>query len=155
MARDHSRDSILDRAKLVIGQHHQEPVSGTRGSGWYDAEGRRIGWGDLTNPELERIAGSLRDDELFLVLHVEDAFYKFLRILVPDVSRRTPDEDRPGLDHIARNALFVIRKGRIHRVHNLCLTHGEERHGILYATIDREAARRMISEDTTLVAEIR
>lgn len=132
---------------LTDGQRHRDGhvVPGTRGSGWYNERGEWIGWGDLDSLEMRGIANRLTVGELFIVLHVEDSYFRFLRNIVPDSSRITRNEDAPGIDYIAEHVLFIIEKGQIHRVHNVHPHRpGEEKNGVLYQVISQQTAKEKI-----------
>jgi hypothetical protein len=82
---------------------------------------------------------------LFIVLHVGDSYYRFLRDLVPDPSRVVRNEDAPGLDYIAAHAFFIIEAGIINRVHNMQPTRpSEEMNGVIYRFLDQNHAEEKI-----------
>ena len=52
---------------LRCGQHRSiEKI--THGSGWYNSVGEKIGWGDLSVKDFERISEELNFGEIFIVL---------------------------------------------------------------------------------------
>ena len=126
-------------------RHEGVRVGGTRGSGWYNQRGEWVGWGDLDAEEMRGIAHVLAPNELFIVLHEGDSYYRFLRDLVPDTSRGARSEDAPGLDYIAARAFFIIGKGAIWRVHNVQPSRPvETMYGVDYHFIDQKHAEEKI-----------
>lgn len=130
---------------LFIGQRHRLFVPGTKGSGWYNERGDWFGWGDLTNQNMVAIAQTLKPEQLFIVLHEEDAFRRFLRNVLPDLSRVARSEDAPGLDYVMHHALFVIAQGEISRVHDVHPRRPPEvTGGIAYRIVECATARAIM-----------
>ena len=73
--------------------------------GWYNKEGEKLGWGDLSQANLDRIAGELEDGELFIVLGEHDSFW--------ETKSRGVDEFSPGKDYLGQYARWVVKKGQV------------------------------------------
>jgi len=75
--------------------------------GWYNRDGEKLGWGDLTLADFQRIAEGLQGDELFIILSENDSFWSFVTSpgIVPTVK---PTIQSPGVDYVAEKAMYII-----------------------------------------------
>lgn len=108
--------AIIAHVDLTDGQNQHGSIPSTKGSGWYNQHGERVGRGGLTRMQMIEIAKGMREGERLIVLHEEDSFRRFLRSSLPDWIYKQRDEDAPGLPHIASHALFIIERNTILRV---------------------------------------
>ncbi len=130
---------------LCIGQRPKQFVPCTKGSGWYNERGEWIGWGNLTTENMTALAEVLSPKQLFIVLHEENAFRRFLRNLLPDYSGLGASEDAPGQDYVMLHALFVISQNEICRVDDVYpLREHDTKEGIRYRIVGKNVAREMI-----------
>jgi hypothetical protein len=83
---------------------------GTHNSGWYNRAGEKIGFGDLTVGDFERIASELEDNDMFIVLKEDDSFWNFVTKpgLVGSMASTSPDVQAPGVDYVAEHAQYAI-----------------------------------------------
>jgi len=83
--------------------------------GWYNAKGEKIGWGDLSKEDLERITNRMAGQpfELFIVLGEHDSFWPFVTSVGPigSLCGVEAKEKNPGLDYVAEHARYVITGG--------------------------------------------
>lgn len=81
--------------------------------GWYNREGAKLGWGDLSKEDLDKVAAALPAGELLVVLGEQASFWKFVtRVgVIGDLCEKTAAEAAPGVDYIAEHALFIVRSG--------------------------------------------
>ena len=142
------REQAFKRAaRLIDGQKHPLPVSGTKGSSWYSAAGHWFGWGDLSHEHMEAMARSLFLGEMVIVLPAEDAYYRFLKQVVPSIDGAAVSEDMPACEYLARYAIFIIVSSHIALIDNILTKRGVETVGdICYEVIDRAAAERIICQ---------
>lgn len=84
--------------------------------GWYNREGKKIGWGDLDWKDLERVARELPVGESFIVLGERESYWNFVTHLSPIGAANTTDrsETAPGIAYIKDNARIVVRGGKIY-----------------------------------------
>ena len=133
-------------AGLTDGQKHPLPVSGTKGSSWYTAAGHWFGWGDLSHEQMEAMARTLLLGEMVIVLPAEDAYYRFLKQVVPVIDGVAVSDDAPARKYLTRHAIFIIVSSHIVLIDEILTKRGVEKVGDLcYEVIDRAAAERIIS----------
>jgi hypothetical protein len=87
--------------------------------GWYNGQGQKIGRGDLTIEDMERICRELQPDEAFIILSESDSFWQHVRrpgVIgnLADVDQQTDEE--PGIEYIALNAMYIIKPGQMYHV---------------------------------------
>jgi hypothetical protein len=130
---------------LSDGQQRLGFVPGTKRSGWFNKDGRWVGWGDLTNRDMVNIASRLKPGEQFIVVHEEDSYRRFLKDIVPDPTRILRTEDTLGLEYVAEHAMFLITPDCIFPVSNVHPRRDAEMWGgISYQIIDNATAEAMI-----------
>jgi hypothetical protein len=49
-----------------------------KNAGWYNADGHKLGWGDIGPQDIKSISSGLDDDEIFVVLTEHASFHKFV-----------------------------------------------------------------------------
>ena len=83
-------------------------------AGWYNRNGEKIGWGDLTNENILEIIDGLEDGELFIVLGEMDSFWKFVEQhgTIGSMCQRSEKEAQPGIEYIAEKARIVVSPGK-------------------------------------------
>jgi hypothetical protein len=96
--------------------------------GWYNSDGQKIGWGDLSGEDILRIQSKLKDKECFIVLGESDSYWHFVTFVKepPDLKAnpgdyRTihrmlvdPKAKNPGLDYIASKIYYLITKQAVY-----------------------------------------
>jgi hypothetical protein len=78
--------------------------------GWYNKSGEKLGWGDLSREDFERISKELEHGESFIVLNEQDSFWKFATM------HGGPKVEAPGIDYVAQHAKYVISKDQPYKV---------------------------------------
>lgn len=78
--------------------------------GWYNGNGEKIGWGDLSKSDLNKISKGLKPDEVFIVLGEQDSFWKFVTRygIIGAMCQVKPDEQEPGVDYVVEHARIAI-----------------------------------------------
>jgi hypothetical protein len=90
-----------------------------KNSGWYNKSGEKLGWGDLSIQDFQRISRELRKDQFFIILSEWDSFWKFVtfhgsgRHSKIIVSRK---EKAPGIKYVAEHAAYVIALNKLYKV---------------------------------------
>lgn len=87
-----------------------------KNAGWYNRQGEKLGFGDLSSSDFRRISNELIDDELFIVMYEHDSFWDFQENFrkLQDSGRSTngyPWMDSPGIAYVAEYAMYVIASG--------------------------------------------
>lgn len=87
-------------------------------AGWYNQNGEKLGWGDLTMPDLERVALHIEKDEMFITMSEQDSFWGFVRQIgsIGALCTVTPTETAPGREYVACKALYVVTRGKVVRI---------------------------------------
>lgn len=108
--------AVLFRLSLSVGQmrgpdHHCHNV------GWYNKEGKKLGWGDLEPNDFPRIQKLLEEGEEFWILPESESFWNFVEKVGYigadcDVSSK---ESNPGKEYVHKNASWLITKEGIWR----------------------------------------
>lgn len=78
---------------------------------WYNQDGVRVGWGDLSADDFLRIQAALETGESFFVLP-ESSFWRFVTNIGPTGATSTvnPIIDYPGMDYIKENFRYLITR---------------------------------------------
>jgi hypothetical protein len=105
--------------------------------GWYSSSGDKLGWGDLSAEDFQRISGDLESDELIIILDEEDSFWKFKEH--PDLSM-----EAPGIDYVAKHARYVIARNQFWRVEKNLGTGTFERGGLQFKILESKAVKPLI-----------
>jgi hypothetical protein len=78
----------------------------THNSGWFNAAGEKIGFGDLSIEDMVRIREELQSGEVFIIVCESDLF--------ATRTERTPyDPEAPGVDWVVDKAMYIIVPGQI------------------------------------------
>ena len=107
--------SSASRFGLVCGQMRDRQRILVKNAGWYDEKGKKVGWGDISAADMRRIAASLRQGELFIVLYERSSWWKFVSFVRRGGKthlRVSSRERSPGKDYLAAVACFVIAPRR-------------------------------------------
>src|ERR1700686_2213735 len=74
--------------------------------GWYNKDGEKLGWGDLSLSDMDRIASELEEGELFVILGEQDSFWSFVYARgLPNIGL---EETAPGKAYVADKARFIV-----------------------------------------------
>jgi hypothetical protein len=95
----------------------------THNSGWYNAAGEKLGWGDLSAEDFGRIRALLEPGQAFIVLPEHESFWSFVTEHKGHLGSHCPtsaDAEAPGLEYIqehmsylvTQDAVFVITESR-------------------------------------------
>ena len=103
---------------LHSGQMRNSPTRAHNG-GWYNAAGEKLGWGDLTLEDLERVAGLLEPNDVFVVLPESASFWGFVTHnpgTTGAACTTDPTELSPGVDYVVEHAYLMAVDGVVHDV---------------------------------------
>lgn len=129
--------------------------------GWYNADGEKLSWGDLSLDDFRRIMAELVEGELFVILHEGDSFWNFVTKIGPigSMSEVTPDVNSPGSEYIAEHACYIIVKDEVFTINMFGNRKPPveyvERDGLRMKTLSRDEAREMIFAARTPKPEFR
>ncbi|MBX4204947.1 MAG: hypothetical protein KW788_02010 [Candidatus Doudnabacteria bacterium] len=118
--------------------------------GWYNAAGEKLGWGDLSRQDFERISSEIEEGEIFVVLYEGDAFWKFVTHnpgIIGSMCKTRPDAEAPGVDYVAQKAAWIITRGKVFHVSDYSERLGPETHrrnGMAFELTNRSAANTLI-----------
>jgi hypothetical protein len=115
-----------DRSRFVLGQlfdlHRFRVNDFCHNAGWFNANGERLGYGDLSTEDIKRISEGLQEGELFIVLNESDVPWT--------KSERHPgDPTAPGIRYVCEHADLIIAPKRVLRVARYGVATG-------YSTVD-------------------
>ena len=139
---------------LRVGQMAPKGKMTAKNAGWYNINGEKMGWGDLSSDDFKRISQELEEDELFIILRERASYTDFhwQREFSP-----TPKggEHSPGIRYVLEHAAWIIAKGRVyHIVHfledankwsSIC--------GVRYKHTHVDTAQKMVRELRTKIRE--
>lgn len=83
--------------------------------GWYNSQGEKIGWGDLSPNDIVRLSQELEDGEDFYVLGEQDSYWNFVKWAKTngEVSASiSPDATNPGIKYVNEKARYLIQRGK-------------------------------------------
>lgn len=103
------------RFGLICGQMRGGIDSMTHNSGWYNANGEKLGWGDLSLRDFNRIAEELEPGEVFIILSERDSFWNFVEQIgmIGALCKTNEKEQHPGRKYMQEKAMYIIRPGEI------------------------------------------
>lgn len=133
---------------LRCGQMRGGPAKLTHNSGWYNKAGEKLGFGDLSTEDFQRIYAELNDDEMFIVLGERDSFWNFVTRpgLIGSMAEVKPDVEAPGVDYVAEHCVYVIDRNGIYLVDS----YGSRKEtmvnvqGLPFKVLTREAVKALI-----------
>jgi hypothetical protein len=95
---------------LACGQMRGGNGKLTHNSGWYNGDGEKLGWGDLSDSDFQSIQAALEPGQRFVVLSEQASFWKFVTHvgMIGSMSTVQPTADAPGRDYIIEHASYII-----------------------------------------------
>ncbi|MEK7595986.1 MAG: hypothetical protein AAB564_00320 [Patescibacteria group bacterium] len=103
---------------LRCGQMRGGDTKMTHNSGWYNKSGEKLGFGDLSTKDFQRISSELENGELFIILGELDSFWNFVirPSLIGSMARTKPTVEASGVDYVAEHARYVIARNQLYRI---------------------------------------
>ena len=102
------RDSYSENRRIV------------KNAGWYNANGHKLGWGDISPRDIQAIARDIQEDEIFVVLSEQDSFWNFVDIKDQPIALigslavvDSLDEHLPSRAYVAERAVMAMRPGEL------------------------------------------
>jgi hypothetical protein len=125
--------------KLINGQQKLNGIISS--AGWFNGKGERLGYGDLSIKDINRISKNIPDNEMFYVLSEVDASWDIPKEL---------DRSAPGTDYVINNASWIIGQKLIIRSRSdiFGLRDKEdivEKDGVSYNRLSRDEVRKLFS----------
>lgn len=111
---------------------------------WYNKHGERLGWGDLSVENFQRISEEIEDNELFIILSEHDGYRRIVR---QSQGRETDTLHAPGVKYVAEHAAFIITKNKLYGVEHLWQSKDEfiMRRGLKFIVMQPELVRDFIT----------
>jgi hypothetical protein len=138
---------------LLNGQLSGRRVRAAKNAGWYNRDGEKLGWGDLSFDDIVRIRDGLRPGELFITLGERDSFWAFVTRLggpVGAMHRVRRKERAPGVRYVIDHCSFIIAPGKLYLVSRYPETRKTWRpRGLRFRIIDLDAARALVKDART------
>ena len=105
--------------------------------GWYNQNGDRVGWGDLSPQDLKKVSEVLDAGEVFVVLREMDAYWD----LPSRLGRGRMDD--PGKEYLVEYACFAVVKDCIYVVDR---DDGKDmgRDGVIIKNLPRDKFKEML-----------
>lgn len=101
---------------LRNGQMHHLQTRLVHNGGWYNNHGEKIGWGDLSDKDFQRISRGLKTGEVFVVLGEVAATWNFTDSAPNKSITVGLKEESPGIDYVAMHAAYVITRKKMYVV---------------------------------------
>jgi hypothetical protein len=116
---------------------------------WYNQDGVRVGWGDLSSDDFRNIQKALEPGEYFFVLP-ESSFWNFVRSHGPigSMCDTDPTIDHPGLDYVRSNFRYLItREGCFFKSHGYAHQTAFSNYGIMFLPlVEKDLEMRSAAE---------
>jgi hypothetical protein len=77
-------------------------------AGWYNREGEKLGWGDLSSGDFRTLLSAIAPDQFFILLPEQKSFFEFTKFDGPDIVEVAPAEQNPGKDYVAEHYRFAL-----------------------------------------------
>jgi hypothetical protein len=118
--------------------------------GWYNRAGEKLGWGDLSPQDFQRISDKLDDGELFIVLYESDSFWNFVTHnpgIIGSMCATKPTVGAPGVDYVAKKCCYIIASHQLYYVdrYGNLEEHTFERKGLQFTVLKRDVATKLIA----------
>jgi hypothetical protein len=125
-------------------------------AGWYNKLGEKLGWGDLSVEDFQRIRRELEEGEMFIILGEQDSFWNFVTRpgLLGHNAVTKPDVEAPGVDYVASKARYIITGGfGMYFVDDYAREDEQVNHGgLMFHVVKRADAKAFIT--STAVAPV-
>jgi len=92
--------------------------------GWYNANGEKLGWGDLSIKDVKEIKNNLETKQVFIVLGEHESFWNFVTYnpgVIGAMCETAPDASAPGPGYVYKHMRYAITKDAVWNVRNLDL----------------------------------
>jgi hypothetical protein len=122
--------------------------------GWYNKAGEKLGWGDLSPDDFNKISQELEEGELFIILYESDSFWNFVTHnpgIIGSMCAVQPTAEAPGVDFVSEKCAYVIANGQLYYVDRYGDSDKETlvtRDGLEFKVLKREAAKALIASNT-------
>lgn len=116
---------------------------------WYNKAGEKMGRGDLSPEDFQRISRELEEGEMFIVLY-DSNFPATISCGCHPTASKCPikyDEQASGVDYIARKCLYIIVPGHFYWVEDERFSQEPTYiyHGLTFEILDREMVKKFIT----------
>lgn len=121
------------------------PNKGLRGNaGWYNHKGEKLGFGDISLSDLERIRKEIPAGEMFVIMGESDSYWNFY-YSVGSHGTEGLDEHNPGIDYVADKAVYAVTNEDLFLVTN---SESHQNGMTVLKRADLKAKMQQLSRDT-------
>lgn len=144
------------RLEAPFGLHYGQMNGGEFGhnSGWYNAFGQKLGYGDLSKADVLRIQQNLPIHEIFITMSERNSFWDFVTQIgiIGSMSSADATIEEPGVDYVADHARFVITRDVIYWADKYSRAGGlKEYQGLTLQVVDAKRVRYLMEEACKLI----
>ena len=120
-------------------------------AGWYNKLGEKLGWGDISIGDFQRICREIEGDELFITLSERDSFWELVVDLGASASTAvmSPSAEAPGVEYVAEKCHYIIGRDEIYHIDNNDSGDRVIIKGLSFKVLSREAAKILITSATS------
>lgn len=131
---------------LRCGQMRGDDAKMTHNSGWYNKSGEKIGFGDLSTKDFQRISSELDDGELFIILGESYSFWNFVTRpgLIGNMAQTKPTVEAPGVDYVAEHAMYVIARNQLYLIFKDLREETSEWQGLQFKVLKHDAVKSLM-----------
>jgi hypothetical protein len=113
--------------------------------GWYNKEGEKLGWGDLSRRDVTCISERIGND-VFIIISEQASFWNFVTKIgnTGDDSEVSTDERNPGIPYVIENCDMIIKKNTVYRVTGVITEPRVDEFGTQWENISRGQVESII-----------
>lgn len=135
---------------LRCGQMCGSSTRMAKNAGWYNKSGEKLGFGDLSAADFQRISSELENGELFIVLSEQNSFWNFVTRpgIIGAQAETKPDVEAPGMEYVAEHCRYILAKGSAYAIvdfDDLRKEAVEVRNGVAFHVLLREEAKQLVA----------
>ncbi len=112
--------------------------------GWYNRLGEKLGWGDLSIEDMQRIASQLEEGELFIILGERDSYWD----IHEEKGDQKKDEHAPGVEYVTKKCRYIIAPKQLYAADefgNVTEPVKRQLDGMEFTWLPREMVNRLIA----------
>jgi hypothetical protein len=128
---------------IVYGQTRPRFCRLAKNAGWYNKNGEKLGFGDLSSQDLNNISQDIKENELFIVLNESDASWYFTPT-GKGAKKPKLKEDSPGKDYVSNHCYFLVTRKKVFYVSDVYKAKHFVRNKVKIYVLSREEAKKLI-----------
>jgi len=118
--------------------------------GWYNRQGEKLGWGDLSTTDFLNIQAGLPELELWVVIDEGASFWKFVTNVgvIGAMCSTVHTVSAPGVDYVAEHCSFIVCSMELyHLVNDSRSKEFWDHEGLRFKRIDHQQAKNLLVGD--------